>query len=161
MSGRDRAPRQRSRQAALQTLYAGDLAERGQEGGADCIDDVFDRVAENFDLPAGARDFALVLIQGTASHLAEIDSVLSEHATNWKISRMAAVDRNILRLAVFELTQTDTPVSIVLDEAIVLARRFGAESSPVFVNGVLDSVARQVRSKPRGDVDQQAGRGIG
>jgi N utilization substance protein B len=98
-----------------------------------------------------------MLVLGTASNRPEIDAVLAEHATNWKISRMAAVDRNVLRLAVFELTQTDTPVSIVIEEAIQLARRFGAESSPVFVNGVLDSAARQVRSGPVADTDRQAG----
>jgi N utilization substance protein B len=124
------------------------------------MEDIFDRVAQNFDLPAGAREFALALVQGTASHRTEIDSVLSEHATNWKISRMAAVDRNVLRLGIFELTQTDTPVSIILEEAIQLARRFGGESSPVFVNGVLDSVAREVRSDFKGDVDQRMGRDI-
>jgi N utilization substance protein B len=161
MSKSDRAPRRRSRQAALQALYAGDLSERGREDSGDCIEDVFDRVTQNFDLPAGAREFALALVQGTASHRQEIDSVLSEHATNWKISRMAAVDRNILRLGIFELIQTDTPVSIVLEEAIQLARRFGGESSPVFVNGVLDSVARQVRPKPDGDVDRHMGREAG
>ncbi len=145
MRGSSRAPRQRSRQVALQALYAGDLGARAPTIGADCIEEVFERVANNFDLPAGARDFALALVCGTASHLAEIDAVLTEHTTNWKISRMAEVDRNVLRLAVFELTQTDTPVSVILDEAIQLAQRFGAESSPVFVNGVLDAVARQVR----------------
>jgi len=158
MSGSNRAPRQRSRQVALQALYAGDLGGSGRTAGADCIDEVFERVAQNFDLPTGARDFALTLVRGTTSSLAEIDAVLAEHATNWKISRMAAVDRNVLRIAIFELTQTDTPVSVVLDEAILLARRFGAESSPVFVNGVLDAVARALRPEFEGAADRKEGR---
>jgi N utilization substance protein B len=60
---------------------------------------------------------------------------------------MAAVDRNILRMAVYELRDTDTPVAVVIDEAVDLARRFGADSSPAFVNGVLDAVAREVRTE--------------
>jgi len=139
------ATRRRSRQLALQTLYAGDLAEKVVPESAQRIDDVFERVAENFDLPEGARDFAIELARGTVANLARIDALLTQNATNWKLSRMAAVDRNILRLAIYELTQTETPASIVLDEAIVLARRFGADSSPGFVNGVLDAVARGVK----------------
>ncbi len=146
MSRSGHAPRQRSRSVALQALYAEDLAEACKPARSTRVEEIFERVAQNFDLPASARDFALDLFSGTASHLDEIDALLSENAVNWKISRMAAVDRNVLRLAIFELTRTDTPVSVVLDEAIQLARRFGAESSPGFVNGVLDAVARQVRS---------------
>jgi N utilization substance protein B len=138
------ATRRRSRQLALQTLYAGDLAEKTVAESEHRIDDVFERVAANFDLPEGARDFAIELARGTVANLVRIDALLTQNATNWKLSRMAAVDRNILRLAVYELTQTATPASIVLDEAIVLARKFGADSSPGFVNGVLDAVARQV-----------------
>ena len=145
MSRSGRAPRQRSRSVALQALYAEDLAEAGKPDRSACVEEIFERVAQNFDLPISARDFALDLFRGTACHLTEIDALLSEHAVNWKISRMAVVDRNVLRLAIYELTRTETPVSVVLDEAIELARRFGAESSPGFVNGVLDAVARQVR----------------
>ncbi len=161
MRGSSRASRQRSRQVALQALYAGDLGERARAVGVDRIEEVFERIANNFDLPAGARDFALALVCGTAAHLAEIDAVLTEHTTNWKVSRMAEVDRNVLRLAVFELTQTDTPVSVILDEAIRLAQRFGAESSPVFVNGVLDAVARQVRPEPDSMESRQEDREAG
>ena len=145
MSRSRSAPRQRSRSVALQALYAEDVAEANQLDRRACVEEVFERVAQNFDLPVSARDFALELFSGTAAHLAEIDALLSKNAVNWKISRMAAVDRNILRLAIYELTRTDTPVSVVLDEAIQLAQRFGAESSAGFVNGVLDAVARQVR----------------
>jgi len=145
VSRSDRAPRQRSRQVALQTLYARDFADPQQAGSQTDVEELFERVAQNFDLPAGARDFALKLVSGTASELPRIDDLLAANAINWKISRMAAVDRNVLRLGIYELTRTDTPVSVILDEAIQLARRFGGESSPGFVNGVLDAVAKQVR----------------
>jgi N utilization substance protein B len=154
-----RARRQRSRSVALQALYAEDLTESRKPDRSTCVEEIFERVAQNFDLHPSARDFALDLFSGTAFHLAEIDALLSENAVNWKISRMAAVDRNILRLAIYELTRTDTPVSVILDEAIQLARRFGAESSPAFVNGVLDAVANQVR--PGSEAGTEAGHGEG
>jgi len=144
VSRSDRAPRQRSRQVALQTLYARDFADPQHAEGEVSIEEVFERVAQNFDLPVGARDFALELVTGTTAELSDIDDLLAANAINWKISRMATVDRNVLRLGIYELTRTDTPVSVVLDEAIQLARRFGGESSPGFVNGVLDAVAKHV-----------------
>ena len=163
MSRSDRAPRQRSRQAALQTLYARDFADPQQAGGEISIEELFERVAQNFDLPAAARDFALKLASGTVSELSEIDELLAANAINWKISRMAAVDRNVLRLGIYELTRTDTPVSVILDEAVQLARRFGAESSPSFVNGVLDAVAKQVGKRAGADAEdsRESGRGVG
>ncbi len=163
MSRSGRAPRQRSRQVALQALYARDFADPQQAGGEIGIEELFERVAQNFDLPAGARDFALKLVCGTTSELSNIDDLLAANTINWKISRMAAVDRNVLRLGIYELTQTDTPVSVILDEAIQLARRFGGESSPGFVNGVLDAVAKQVgkRVEPEAEASRESGRGVG
>jgi N utilization substance protein B len=159
----DRAPRQRSRQVALQTLYARDFADAQQADGEVDIQEIFERVAQNFDLPAGARDFALKLVCGTTSELSDIDKLLAENAINWKISRMAAVDRNVLRLGIYELIRTDTPVSVILDEAIELARRFGGESSPGFVNGVLDAVAKQVGKPVEADAEgsRESGGGVG
>jgi N utilization substance protein B len=150
----------------LQTLYARDFSDRQQVGGEIPIEELFERVAQNFDLPAGARDFALKLTAGTVSGLSEIDELLAANAINWKISRMAAVDRNVLRLGIYELALTDTPVSVVLDEAIQLARRFGGESSPGFVNGVLDAVAKQVRQQDEqpaqsdAEGDRDSGQGV-
>jgi N utilization substance protein B len=125
-------------------LYASDLAGRGDPRPS--TDETFERVAASFDLPEGARAFAKQLVSGTAAHLPELDALLAAHATNWRISRMAAVDRNVLRLAAYELVHTETPTSIVIDEAVRLAQRFGADASPAFVNGVLDALARAVRS---------------
>jgi len=163
VSRSDRAPRQRSRQVALQALYARDFADPQQADGGTGVQEIFERVAQNFDLPAGARDFALKLVSGTTSELSEIDELLAANAINWKISRMAAVDRNVLRLGIYELTRTDTPVSVILDEAIQLARRFGGESSPSFVNGVLDAVAKQVGKRVEAEVDdgRESDRGVG
>jgi transcription antitermination protein NusB len=136
MSARRPAARRESRRLALQVLYAADLA------GAGSADEVFDRVAENFDLHPGAVVFAKELVCGTLAAREEIDAVIAAHARNWRLERMAVVDRNLLRLAVYELTRTDTPVQVVINEAVELARDFGSERSPAFVNGVLDGVAR-------------------
>lgn len=136
--------RHRSREVALQVLYAADLGA-GAEDGFAAAEESFERVAENFDLPEGARIFAKELVCGVVERREELDTLLAAHATNWRVSRMAAIDRNVLRLGSYELRYTETPVSVVLDQAIELARRFGAEPSPAFVNGVLDAVARDVR----------------
>ena len=150
------ASRHQSRRVALQVLYALDLARgRGEESPGS--DEVFDRVAAHFDLPGRAREFAAELVGGVDEHWQPIDALLAEHARNWRLSRMAMVDRNILRLAAFELVHTETPASVVLDEAIELARRFGDEPSPAFVNGVLDSVARGVDRAAAGSHRAPAG----
>jgi N utilization substance protein B len=135
------APRRRSRQAALQVLYALDLAETSRDGRPAETAAAFEAVAENFELPEGALAFANELVTGIVAHREELDALLAEHATNWRLSRMAAVDRNTLRIGAYELLHTDTPARIVLDEAIELARRFGDDPSPAFVNGILDAIS--------------------
>ena len=140
MSGH--ASRATSRQLALQILYAADLAAIRHPDEPRDPAAAFESVAANFDLPEGARAFAKQLVFGVTERLEELDALLSEHARNWRVDRMAAVDRNVLRIAVYELLATDTPTSVVIDQSIELARRFGDDPSPAFVNGVVDAVAR-------------------
>ena len=83
------------------------------------------------------------------AHREKLDPLVARHATHWRLERMAAVDRNILRLAAYETLYTDTPGAVVIDEAVNLARRFGSDESPAFVNGVLDALAREVRGDAR------------
>jgi len=135
--------RRRSREAALQILYALDLSAR--RGAAPPIEEVFERVAGHFDLPEGARAWAKELVAGVTSLRPELDACLAAHARHWRVERMAAVDRNVLRLACYEMLHTATPPEVAIDEAVELARRFGGEGSPAFVNGVLDAVARERR----------------
>lgn len=113
---------------------------------AEASDVAFARVVEQFDVPGSAVAFARILVAGVVDRTAELDELVGLHARNWRVSRMAAVDRNVLRLAVYELRDTDTPVAVVIDEAVDLARRFGSETSPAFVNGILDAIAREVRA---------------
>ncbi len=151
--------RHRARAVALQVLYAIDLRadepapqadvpelEGGMSSSVVRGEEVFDRIAENFVVPGSATEFARELVAAVLERSAELDDLLGAHAKNWRVARMAAVDRNVLRMAVYELRDTQTPVAVVIDEAVDLARRFGSESSPSFVNGVLDAVAREVRA---------------
>ena len=153
------APRAASRQLALQVLYAVDLAAgRKGEGERDASGrgaDAFESVARSFDLPEGARAFAKQLVFGVIERREELDRILGEHARNWRVERMAAVDRNVLRIAVYELLDTDTPTTVVIDQAIELARRFGDDPSPAFVNGVIDAVAVSVK-RPESSVGGEA-----
>ena len=88
-------------------------------------------------------EFALSLLDGVREHRAELDQVLAAKAENWSLERMAVVDRNILRLAAYEILYTDTPGRVAINEAVELAKLFGAEQSPPFVNGILDRVLHE------------------
>ena len=158
--------RRRAREVALQVLYAIDLGSRhsppgdpvipgasggeadgeaGEQSGRSPSSPIFDAVAANFETPEGSRSFARELVEQVQGNLVQIDQSISHHSANWRIERMAAVDRNILRLGTYELVHTTPPVGVILNEAVDLARRFGNDPSPSFVNGILDAVARGVR----------------
>lgn len=133
--------RHRSREVALQVLFALDLRQAKGEH-APAPQEIFDEVAAQFEMPEAAKAFAKELVCGVAGDLEAIDEHLRGAARNWRLERMAVVDRSVLRLAAYELLRTPTPVAVVIDEAIRMAKRFGDEPSPSFVNGVLDGVAR-------------------
>jgi N utilization substance protein B len=137
--------RHRSREAALQVLYAVDLdrqqaAETSETARAE---EAFERVAAHFELPEGARAFAKELVNGVCGSRQDLDARLATQSEHWRIDRMAAVDRNVLRIGAYEILHTDTPAAIAIDEAVELAQRFGGDRSPAFVNGILDSLARE------------------
>src|SRR4029078_1889531 len=91
------------------------------------------------------REFANALVRGTIERVKDIDAVLSAHAQNWRVERMAVIDRLILRLAVFEfLADLDTPSRVIINEALELARTYSGEEAVAFVNGVLDSVKKEL-----------------
>ena len=156
--------RHSAREAALQALFAMDLQHKGAEVAAERrregdrqpeepreldVEALFETVLENFEMPAAAREFARELVLRVSEHMQDLDAVITSHTRNWRVARMAAVDRNVLRLATFELRHTETPAAVVLDEAVELARRFGSETSASFVNGILDSVAHEARGAER------------
>jgi N utilization substance protein B len=141
----DPAERHRARERAVQWLYQWELS------GLD-LDDVLSREHRvEVDPPDRERDaWAVDLVRGTARELHRIDPLITQHATNWRIERMAVVDRVILRLGVYELLVTDTPPAVVIDEAVELARTFSADQAVPFVNGVLDAVHRALAATPDG-----------
>ena len=143
MSKPSRSSRHRSREAALQVLFAIDLRERKAGEPAD-PQALFDDVGSHFEMPEGAKVFAKELVCETHRRRDDLDSLISRHARNWRIERMGTVDRNILRLGVWELSNTDTPPAVIIDEAVELAQRYGDDRTPSFVNGVLDAVARSI-----------------
>jgi N utilization substance protein B len=125
--------RTKAREVALQALYQQDTA--GDSG--------FEVLSGHFDpLDVETRKFAEELVRGVVNERENIDGIIEKTSTNWKIERMARVDRNILRLAVFELMRlADVPVRVTLNEAIELGKKFGSEESSSFVNGILDKIA--------------------
>jgi len=100
------------------------------------------------DEDPAVREFAERIVNGVIARIAEVDQLIRTASLNWRIDRMATVDRNVLRLATYELLdQKDTPVKVVLNEAIELSKRFGTEDSSSFVNGVLDKVASLLKDR--------------
>lgn len=130
-------PRARSR--ALQALYAWDV--RGQDQP---LTTIARTVWDDIGIPADERAFAGALVDAVATDLAAIDSDLEAVTANWRLERLGAIERGVLRLAAAELLRFDTPSRVVLQEAVRLAERFGSESSAKFVNGVLDALARRL-----------------
>jgi N utilization substance protein B len=95
------------------------------------------------EVSAAPDPFMEQLVEGTAARASAIDRRISEHSENWRLERMPAVDRNILRMAVFEMTERLTPPAVVINEALELARRFSGEESIPFINGILDAIRRE------------------
>ena len=127
--------RSRAREVAFQLLFQRDLHPRFTQ-------DLCEELANDRISVPGLVTFCLELYEGTQANLPLIDQQLHRCASNWKLSRMSTVDRNVMRLAAYEMLFTETPPKVVLNEAIELSRRFGAERSPRFVNGVLDRLLK-------------------
>lgn len=146
------AARHKSRQRALQVLYQWDLTKQPVENA---ISSFYDTLysEENEEKPA-RDDFMEELAAGASSMASDIDHRISLKSANWKLERMPMVDRNILRLAIFEMSQQATPAAVVIDEALELARQFSGEESVSFINGVLDAV-RKDNAVDRDAVDKE------
>ncbi|HEX4772644.1 MAG TPA: transcription antitermination factor NusB [Bryobacteraceae bacterium] len=135
------AARHRSRRRALQVLYEWDMrGESVDRAIAHFYDSLYSEENENRPKP---DRFMEELTRGTVAKSAEIDKKIEEKAENWRLERMPVVDRNILRLAIYELELQAVPAPVVIDEALELARRFSSDESVAFINGVLDAVRRQ------------------
>lgn len=130
--------RRKARELAVQLLYQHDLSKMDPEEGMRLFWDYFPVESE-------AREFCTQLVLGTLDRLMVIDELLSEASDNWSLSRMSVVDRNILRLATYELVdRPEIPPSVSLNEAIEIAKKYSSPDAAVFINGVLDRVKRTV-----------------
>ncbi len=130
------AGRHGSRRLALQVLFGMDAAGEDEEAA-------WTKFAACFDPPAEAVPFARELVRGVAARRDEIDRRLAEVSRNWRLDRMDRVDRNVLRLGAYELLfEDDVPAKVAINEAVELAKEFGAEHSGAFVNGILDALRR-------------------
>jgi transcription antitermination protein NusB len=139
--------RHRAREIALQILYRFDSSTPNAQ---QIIQDLKFHF-EHFQVHDAMREFIAQLVTGTVHHITALDTVLEKHAVNWKVSRMSSVDRSLLRMAVYEMLymKDDVAPSIVIDEAIELAKQFGTSDTPAFVNGILDSIkAKEVPPTP-------------
>ncbi len=155
------AARHRSRQRALQVLYQWDMnkgpvddairafydtldADKTAEeslGGAEPMEE-----ADEEGPPAPGRDeFMEELARGASQMAPDIDRRIAEKSAHWKLERMPIVDRNILRLGIYEMSRQDTPAAVVIDEALELARQFSGEESVAFINGVLDAIHKETK----------------
>jgi N utilization substance protein B len=137
--------RRKARAYALQVLYARDV-ERSTD-----VDAALTGWSESFELDVddAARGFAAELVSSTVGDQPAIDEVIAASSRNWRLERMSRVDRNILRIAVCELRNFQTtPVKVVINEAVELAKRFGTAESPAFVNGILDRIAGALGRPP-------------
>ena len=132
--------RRKSRELALQALYQGELA-----GEALLLD--FEEFCAHFQVNKKAIPYAEKLLGGVQGKREEIDLLISRYAENWRLERMSVIDRNILRLAVYELRyQDDVPTSVAINEAVEIAKRYSTDDSGPFINGILDAMAKEETS---------------
>jgi N utilization substance protein B len=139
------AKRTRARERALQALYQIDVAAAG-------IDDALASFWKSFEpTEREVQQLAEQLVRGVAVDRQQVDELIEGVSTNWRIDRMAKVDRNVLRLATWELVKGDAPIKVVINEAIELGKKYGSEQTGAFVNGVLDKVAQGLPAARRGE----------
>jgi transcription antitermination protein NusB len=132
--------RRNAREAVLQFLFQDDFLglDSGQEEAAE---ERFADFCTLYDIQKKARPYALSLLKGISSQRSNIDDLIRKCASNWRLERIDVTDRNILRIAVYEMTfQDDVPPEVAINEAVEVAKRFGTGDSPAFINGVLDSI---------------------
>ena len=132
--------RRKARECALQMLFAADVAEMPAD---EVVRSYWAELGES-DLDETARDFATRLASRTLSNLELLDERIRSRAEHWRISRMAVVDRNILRLAVYEFLYEPTPRTVAINEALEIARRFSTYEATQFINGILDAIKRDL-----------------
>jgi len=125
-----------AREAVIQTLYALDL------GNDDAIKQ-FDEILKDKKIKGAKAEFAKNLLNGVLEKLPVIDTILKEHLIDWDFDRLDKVDKQILRVGIYEINYTDTPYQIVINEAVKIAKNFSEDKSKSFINGILDRIAKE------------------
>jgi len=134
--------RRRSRELALQVIYQWDITRQDAAR-------VLSQLEEHFSPGEGRDDFAERIVLGVMKHCKEIDRLIEGYSENWRLDRMSFIDRNILRIATFELVYCeDIPPKVALNEAIDLGKRYGSGDSGSFINGILDRMQKEAIRKP-------------
>jgi len=129
------ATRHQARMAVVSLLYAYDL-------GNQTIADFSDEILEEKKIRNKQRDFALDLFKGVTEHLAEVDEAIVKHLKEWDFDRLGSIERATLRLGAYEIMFGELDSAVIINEAIEVAKAFGSEQSPKFINGVLDAISR-------------------
>ena len=140
--------RRRARELAIQVLFH---MEYNPGDPAEC----FDRVCQSFDAAKEVRAYSREVVLGVWEKRADLDRLMRRSSKNWRVERMSRVDRNILRLAIYEvLYRKDVPPKVSIDEAVELGKRYGTEESSAFINGILDHIYNELKAE---EVDQPGG----
>ncbi len=143
--------RRKARECALQMLFAADVAETPPD---EVVRTYWAELGDT-ELEGAAREFATRLTAGTLAKLQALDERIRSRAEHWRIARMAVVDRNILRLAVYEFLYEPTPRTVAINEALEIARRFSTYEATQFINGILDAIKRDLdEQQPQLNVEQ-------
>lgn len=136
--------RRKAREAALQFLFQEDFCGRDPQDLAD-FEQRFDTFCRLYQVSRKAREYIFELLQTTLKNRGHIDELIRQSATNWRLERIAYTDRNILRIAVCEMVYNDEVAhQVAINEAVEIAKRFGSDESPSFINGILDAVHRRL-----------------
>jgi N utilization substance protein B len=136
---------------AVKVLYQADMSGVG-------INEAFQLFCEHFGGSEESRGFAKELLDGILAHLDEIDSLISQFSEHWRLDRMSRVDRNILRLAIYELLRRpEIPAKVSINEAVELGKKFGTEDSGAFINGILDRIRFHLRAGEEGTSQAEEG----
>ncbi len=139
--------RRKARETALQFLFQDDFIGKS-DVDKQGFEERFEQFCSLYQISHKARPYAVALLQGIRTQREAIDRAIRAHATNWRLERIAGMDRNLLRISIYELLYaTDVPAQVAINEAVEIAKRFGSEDSPAFINGVLDAVQQDTMPK--------------
>ena len=133
--------RRRSRETALKLLYALDITQEP-------VDELLQTSWLDTVVPEAVREFSVALVVGVMAHRDEIDTLVQEWSMNWSLERIGVIERNILRFAIYELLfLTDIPPNVTINEAVEVAKRYGTDEAPSFINGILDRIKQEIETR--------------